>query len=89
MEVLENVLVRKRNTNPQMSIESNLERNQNVYDAFQVTDPKKIKNKKILLIDDVATTGSTIFECAKVLKNAGAKEVWATVIARQEYKKKF
>ncbi len=51
-------------------------------------DSKKIKmleNKKILLIDDIATTGATLFECAKVLKQNGAKKVFGAVIARQEF----
>ena len=43
-----------------------------------------LQNKKILLIDDIATTGATLFECAKVLKQNGAKKVFAAVIARQE-----
>lgn len=44
-------------------------------------------NYNVLLVDDIATTGSTLFECAKVLKTAGAAEVFAVVIARQETKK--
>lgn len=45
-----------------------------------------LRNKRILLVDDIATTGSTLFEGARVLKNAGAQEVFAIVIARQELK---
>ena len=48
---------------------------------------KSLNNKRVLLVDDVATTGSTLFECARVLKSAGASEVFAAVIARQENKK--
>ena len=44
------------------------------------------KNKEILLIDDVATTGATLRECAKVLKENGAKKVYGAVIARQTIK---
>jgi competence protein ComFC len=83
------VLIRKRHTSPQMRIKNHSLRNQNIFDAFAVVDSSKIKDRRILLVDDIATTGSTIFECARVLKNAGAKEVFAVVIARQEYKKKF
>jgi len=58
------------------------ERQENLKDAFVVKDKSQIKGKKILLVDDVATTGSTINECAKVLKKAGAEEVIGVVIAR-------
>lgn len=49
------------------------------------TEESLLDNKVILLVDDIATTGSTLFECAKVLKQNGAKEVYAVVVARQEY----
>ena len=83
----ENVLIRNRYTSPQMEIKDYHSRQQNLAGAFSVTNPPAVQNKTILLIDDVATTGSTIFECAKALKAAGAREVYAAVIARQETKK--
>lgn len=43
---------------------------------------KSLKGKRILIVDDITTTGSTLNECAKVLKEAGAKEVWGLVVAR-------
>lgn len=82
----ENMLVRKKYTPPQMGIKNYKDRLRNIKDAFSLADGKDVKNKTVLLIDDIATTGSTIFECARVLKDAGAKEVYATVIARQEMK---
>ncbi|MCH8305881.1 MAG: ComF family protein, partial [Candidatus Marinimicrobia bacterium] len=45
--------------------------------AFSVVNNLKIKGKKIVLVDDVITTGSTMLECIKTLKEAGAKEVVA------------
>lgn len=84
----ENILVRNRRTPTQMKITDRKNREQNVRGAFFVKNPERIKNKIVLLIDDIATTGSTIFECARVLKKAGAKEIYAAVIARQETKKK-
>ena len=80
-------LIRKKYTPPQMKISNYQHRKQNMQGAFHVINSEKIKNKTILLIDDIVTTGSTIFECAHVLKNSGAKEVYAAVIARQEIKK--
>jgi predicted amidophosphoribosyltransferase len=45
---------------------------------------EEIRSKKILLIDDIATTGATLLECGNLLKQNGAKEVFGAVIARQE-----
>ena len=50
--------------------------------AFLLSNPDKIKNKKVILIDDVFTTGATINECSKVLKQHGAKKVIGLVIAK-------
>jgi len=88
LETTDKILLRQRYTQPQMKIKNQHHRQQNVYEAFVVHNPEKIRGKKILLVDDIATTGSTIFECARVLKEAGAKEVYAVVIARQGAKKK-
>ncbi|NTW27198.1 MAG: ComF family protein [Candidatus Moranbacteria bacterium] len=80
----EDLLIRNRHTSPQMRISDYKFRKLNIADAFSILPNSDIKNKTILLVDDIATTGSTIFECAKVLKAAGAKEVFAIVVARQE-----
>lgn len=87
LQIDENILIRKKYTTPQMSIKDYKHRQQNLSGAFLVLNEKQIRNKIILLVDDIATTGSTILECSKVLKNAGAKEVFAIVIARQESKR--
>jgi ComF family protein len=58
------------------------ERLKNIKNAFSVNDPSKINRKKILLIDDVYTTGATAKECAKVLLNAGASNVDVLTLAR-------
>lgn len=57
------------------------ERQQNVTGAFRVTDPEKVRDKSILLIDDIITTGYTINECSRVLKESGALSVTAAVVA--------
>ena len=78
----QNILIRIKNTKDQtkLSIE---ERKENVAGAFQVQDKQKILHgKKIILVDDVITTGATLNECARVLKQAGAKEILAVTIAK-------
>lgn len=53
------------------------ERKENIQDAFTFKMKKKLSGKKIILVDDVITTGSTITECGKVLKESGAEKVYA------------
>lgn len=60
------------------------ERALNVSNAFKARNPKKIKGKNILVVDDVCTTGATILECASVLIGAGANSVYACSIAIAE-----
>jgi competence protein ComFC len=85
--VFEKYLRRIRYTPAQMKIKDYFQRRKNICDAFSaVAEPLLIKNKNILLIDDIATTGATLFECARALKQNGAKKVFAAVIARQEIK---
>lgn len=78
------ILKRTRYTKPQMKIMRRSDRQKNILGAFRIYNSNAIKNKIILLIDDVSTTGFTIFECAKVLKKAGAKEVYAAVVAHEQ-----
>lgn len=72
---------RHKNTRPQVEF-SGHERIRNVKGAFRVKYPKKIKGQRIVLIDDVLTTGSTLKECALALKKAGAKSVDTLTVAR-------
>jgi len=53
----------------------------NIKGAFSTSCGGKLKYQNILLIDDVFTTGATLNECAKVLKKAGAGQVWGLTIA--------
>ncbi|MCA9364909.1 MAG: ComF family protein [Candidatus Moranbacteria bacterium] len=78
------VLTRTRHTSSQMSLRNTHDRHSNVAGAFCVTDPALIRGKRIFLIDDIVTTGSTLLSCADVLKSAGAREVYGIAIARQE-----
>jgi phosphoribosylpyrophosphate synthetase len=50
--------------------------------AFRVTDPERVKGRTVIIVDDVMTTGTTVSECARVLKKAGAERVWAATVAR-------
>ena len=68
------MLIRHRYTKNQAALPMR-ERAANVKGAFRVINKMKIKGKKIILVDDVITTGSTMLECIKVLKEAGAKDV--------------
>lgn len=81
LPLLPDSLVRTRPTEPQINL-SATERKVNVKGAFTVKSPDQIAGKRILLLDDVMTTGSTMNECAKELKKAGAEMVTAVTIAR-------
>ncbi|MCP4138344.1 MAG: ComF family protein [bacterium] len=59
----------------------------NVIDRYEVINPGKIANKKVLIVDDVFTTGATVNECARVLKKEGVVEVFSLTIARAGIKK--
>lgn len=74
------LLERTRHTIPQWELNS-MERKKNIQGAFVVKQPEWVKNKKIILVDDIFTTGITLDECAKVLKKAGAINVSALVVA--------
>ena len=73
-------LVKIKNTKKQSTLTKN-QREENVKNAFVVKNVDKIKNKKIILFDDIYTTGSTVNECSKVLKKAGAKEIVVLTLA--------
>lgn len=76
-----NVLIKTKDTIDQTEL-SEKERFENVKDCFKCINPDKINGKKIFLIDDVFTTGSTMEECARILKLSGAKQVWGITIAK-------
>jgi ComF family protein len=76
------VLRRIRNDRKQVGL-SGRRRWENVKGAFVVTRPEEVKGKRILLVDDVMTTGATLSECARVLKKAGAKTVCGLTLTRQ------
>ena len=82
--VLTNGIVRTRYTKPQMKTDSREERLANLKNAFALSPEQNpvLTGKSVWLIDDVATTGTTLEECARVLKQAGAINVFGIVLAR-------
>lgn len=80
--VEKNVIMRSRLTASQVDLDE-AGRKENMKDAFSATDLAKALNQKIILIDDVFTTGATMEECARVLKNVGAREVLGLALAKR------
>ena len=75
-------LVRSKDTRSQTKL-GRKARTENMAHAFSVVCPQAVKGKTVLLIDDVATTGSTLESCAVALRSAGAKRVMAYTFARE------
>ncbi|MBI2818934.1 MAG: ComF family protein [Acidobacteria bacterium] len=73
--------VRARDTPPQAGLRA-AERRKNVKGAFAVPHPERVRGRRILLVDDVLTTGATADACARALMAAGAKGVWVLTLAR-------
>ena len=77
----EPTLVRLKDTDPQTKTVSRENRRTNMEGAFAHTDTD-IAGKNILLIDDIYTTGATMRECATVLRQAGARQIWGLTFAK-------
>lgn len=78
----EGCLVRIKNTSPQTEAGSSRERLENVKDCFWAANPGKIAGKRIILIDDVTTSGATFLAAANTLKSAGARSILALAAAK-------
>ena len=76
-----NILIKPRDTKHQAHIENRTERLRNVVGSFSVKNIEQIKSRNIILIDDVTTTGATLEEAKKILKQNGAKKIIAFTIA--------
>ena len=74
-------LKRQIYTEPQINL-GKKERESNVHDVFSVTNTHKIQGQKIILVDDVYTSGSTVKECARVLMKNKAEKVAVLTLAR-------
>ena len=75
------LLTKVRHNRPQSGIHGTAQRRANVLGAYRETDREAIAGKRILLLDDILTTGATAGECARVLLTAGAKEVHCAAVA--------
>ena len=79
--LLDRCLVKVRNVPPQAGLRAS-DRERNVLRAYAVARPAGIRERTLILVDDVTTTGATVRECARMLKEAGAKEVRAITLAQ-------
>ena len=80
LELEAQVLVRERNTRSQVGLEQ-WERWANVQGAFRCRDDS-LRDKNILLVDDVFTTGATLESCAQALRVSGSAQIWALTLTR-------
>ncbi len=81
LKVLSGSLVKARNVPAQAGLRA-ADRERNVIGAYAVRRPERIRGRVLILVDDVTTTGATLRECARVLLEAGAKEVRAITLAQ-------
>ena len=81
LPVTAGALIRARDSGPQVQTISRERRRENVSGSFQCQGD--MTGRRVILVDDVATTGSTLSACASALKAAGAASVWALVLARE------
>ena len=82
LSFLPKTLRRIRNTRPQSELKHLRDRRENVKGCFAVGEPEAIQGKTIILVDDVVTSGSTLYEAAWTLKAAGARKIIALVAAK-------
>lgn len=81
MQLEPSCLVRTRQTASQTGLTRH-QRRANVRGAFALTKHERIAGKNVLVVDDVMTTGTTASECARILLQAGAKQVFVATVAR-------
>ena len=81
LECENNVLEKTRNTKEQSSLKKE-DRKQNVQNVYKILNQDKIKNKNIILFDDIYTTGNTVNEISKILKQNGANKILAFTLAK-------
>ena len=82
LPVVDDCLTRQRHVPPQARTTTVDERRSNVANAFACRD-RRLRDKRVLLIDDVSTSGATLDACAGALKESGALSVWGLVLAKE------
>lgn len=80
------ILLRQKNNQPQKNVPTKKERQTNIENAFAINlvskDINTIRGKTIILVDDICTSGSTLEECAKVLRQLKPKSIWGLVLTK-------
>jgi ComF family protein len=79
--LVSDALERTRDTQSQIGLTRH-QRRENLRGAFRVKHPDTINGQQVLLVDDVFTTGTTAAECSRILRRAGASQVWVATVAR-------
>jgi ComF family protein len=82
LPVISNAVSRIRNTKPQVALKDLSERKKNVKNCFVIKKPELIRGQKIIIIDDVTTTGATLGEMARVFRKIGSGRIIGLVIAK-------
>lgn len=77
---MEDWLIRIKATKPQYGL-SGVQRRENLHQVFALAGEKSLQGRRILLVDDIMTTGATLLECGRVLKKAGAVDITGLVVA--------
>lgn len=80
-QLIPGLLERQRETKSQIGL-SRHQRRENIRGAFVVAKPLEVKGREVLVVDDVFTTGTTVSECARILRRAGATKVFVATVAR-------
>ena len=87
-DVAVETLKKCKDTPAQSSLECAEQRRTNVVDAYEIVDPELVAGQRVLLIDDIITTGATLEEASRTLKNAGAASVVAAAVAKTTHQNK-
>ena len=85
-DVAVETLKKRKDTPAQSSLDGADQRRTNVIDAYEIVDPELVAGQRILLIDDIITTGATLEEASRTLKRSGAASVVAAAVAKTQNK---